>query len=237
MKKLIIFFIIPFILALFTISNSQVGSHQGGWDTSLGYKDVALWGFAHVDSPNVFANINAFDSLKATSSIWWYCKYMDAINLSPGGSGAVETIPTDNTIGGYQLDGPAEYLYFNGAVCNNWGGESDMEVVVRWERNAGLGGANDSIFFDMVCWYKGIGEMVNKSQNLTAGELIGTAGGFTMYSVTFTIDYDIVDNVVQVYDVFSFRLNLNTVRSDLDDVIVNFINFRYKTKVPQPKNY
>lgn len=182
-------------------------------------------------------SITIDDSLKAITSLWWYCKYMDAINLSPGGSGAVQTIPDDNTSGGYQLDAATEYLYFNGGVCNNWDEASDMEVKVRFELNAGSEAAPDSVFFDLKCWYKGVDEDTTKYQLVTKGQLVGNTPQYTMYTATIPIDYDLVHNVVQQGDIFSFRLNLNTTRSDVDNVIVNFGRFRYWSKVPQPTTY
>jgi len=177
------------------------------------------------------------DSLWSVTSIWWYCKYMDGINMSPGGSGAVQIIPDDNTLGGWQFDANTEYLYFNGAVCNNWDEATDMEVNVCWELNAGGGGANDSVFFDLKSWYKGVTEDTTKYQTSTEGELVNNDGRYTKYMVTFTLDYDLAANVIQVGDVLSFRLNLNTGASDVDDVVVVFANFRYRTKVPQPTTY
>ena len=205
----------------------------GGWDrgapesieTKKLYTD-----FADIDSLTV-------GILEASTSIWWYCKYMDAINLSAGGSGATQIIPTDNTIGGYQLNAATEYLYFNGGVCNNWDTTSDLEIKVRWELNAASGSATDSIFLDLICWYKGVGEDTTKYQLLSEGAIVGNQTQYTMNITTFAIDYDLTDNEVEIGDIFSFRLNLNTTKSDIDDVIINFGRFRYPVKVPQPKTY
>jgi len=193
------------------------------------------------DFSNNLLRINGFlevvDSLKASTSLWWYCKYMDAFNLSPGGSGATQIVPTANVIGGYQFNAPTEYLYFNGGVCNNWDEESDIEVKIRWEMNVASLSDNDSIFLDLDCLYKGTDEDTTKHQLLTVGVLVENLPQYTMKTTTFEIDYDLADNVVQQGDVFSFRLNLNTVRSDVDDVIINFGRFEYKTKVLQPTTY
>ncbi|GAG76946.1 unnamed protein product, partial [marine sediment metagenome] len=138
---------------------------------------------------------------------------------------------------GYQLDVNTEYLYFNGAVCNNWDEATDMEVRIFWELNAGGGGADDSVFFDLKSWYKGATEDTTKYQTSTEGELVNNDGQYTAYMITFTLDYDLVANVIQVGDVLSFRLNLNTASSDVDNVVLNYVYFSYKTKVPQPTTY
>ena len=177
------------------------------------------------------------DSLEALTSTWWYCKYMDAIDLSPGGSGATQITPTDNTIGGYQFNAATEYLYFNGGACNNWDEASDLEIKIRWELNAASVGANDSVFLDLACWYKAVDEDTTKYQALTEGVLVGNLAQYTMKTTTFTVDYDLANNVVQIGDIFAFRLSLNTTRSDIDDVIINFGRFKYRTNKPQPITY
>jgi len=48
------------------------------------------------------------------------------------------------------------------------------------------------------------------------------------------IDWDAVDNIVEVGDKMSFILNLETDTSECDDIIINTIMFRYKT--PKPSN-
>jgi len=174
------------------------------------------------------------DNFYSRASYWWYCKYMDAISLSPGGSGATQVVPTANVIGGYNLDAATEYLYFNGAVCNNWDGESDLEVKIRWQ--LGVGGANaaDTVDLKLVCYYMGNGEATTKTQTLEEAVTVGTAAVNTMFTTTFTIDWDLAGNVVEKGDVFSFRLNLETDTSEVDSVTINFGRFRYRTATKQP---
>ena len=230
---------------IFVDSTGYIGSDISGADSFQLYDDGDT---TRLESDNpIKIGENSFivgtdglttvDSIKTSTSIWYYCKYMDAINLAIGGSGAVQTTPTDNTLGGYQLDVATEYLYFNGGVCNNWDTLSDIEVKVRWELNAASGSANDSVFLDLICWYKGNDEDTTKYQALTEGVLVGNETQYTMHTTTLTIDYNLADNVVQKGDVFSFRLNLNTTKSDIDNVIVNFGRFRYKVRSPQPLTY
>jgi len=174
------------------------------------------------------------DNFYSRASYWWYCKYMDAISISPGGSGATQVTPTANVIGGYNLDAATEYLYFNGAVCNNWDGESDLEVKIRWQ--LGMGGANaaDTVDLKLVCYYMGNGEATTKTQTLEEAVTVGTAAVNTMFTTTFTIDWDLAGNVVEEGDVFSFRLNLETDTSEVDNVTINFGRFRYRTATKQP---
>jgi len=162
---------------------------------------------------------------------------MDAINVAPGGSGATEVLPNVDKIGGYRLDAVDEYLYFNGSVCNNWDGINDLRVTIIWELNAASSSDNDSVFLDLACWYKGSDEDTTKYQSLSEGVLVENETQYTMHSTEFTIDYDLADNVVQMGDIFAFRINLNTGSSDVDDVVINFGHFSYKTRKPQPTTY
>jgi len=177
------------------------------------------------------------DSIKASSGIWWYCKYIDALNVAEGASGATWTAPTYNTIGGYQLNANTEYLYFNGNVCNNWIGASDIEIVIVWELNVASVSATDTVELDLLCWYKGETEDTTKYQALNVRTCVGNETRYTMHRITFEMDWDLANNVIEVGDIISFRLNLDTANSDKDDVIFNFTNYRYLTDVPQVKNY
>lgn len=53
---------------------------------------------------------------------------------------------------------------------------------------------------------------------------------YKQFSSTHTINHDETDNVVEVNDIFAFRLNLKTDTSEVDDIIVNFVIFNYQTK-------
>ena len=184
-----------------------------------------------------FAYIDVKDSLKASTSLWWFCHKMSAVNLSSGGSGATEVTPSAHTLGGYQFDNSSEFLYVSESVHDNWDGESDMEVIVRWELNAASTNASDSVFLTLNCLYKKAGEDTTGSQSSTVGVLVGNQSQYTMNTTTFTIDYDLTNNEISAGDVISFKLNLDTANSDVDNVIINFFNFRYKTRVPQPTTY
>lgn len=178
-----------------------------------------------------------FDRVETVTSTWWYCKYVDAINLAKGGSGATEVIPTDDKIGGYRLDAIDEYLYFNAGICNNWDGISDLRIRIVWELNAASSSDNDSVFLDLACWYKGAGEDTTKYQLLTEGVLVENEAQYTMHFTAFALDYDLADNVAQVGDIFAYRLNLNTTRSDIDDVVANFGMVSYRARKPNPTTY
>jgi len=176
-----------------------------------------------------------FAELEALTSIWNYCEYLPAISLSPGGSGATQITPSINTIGGYRLDAETEYLYFSGRICNPWDEISDIEIQVTFEVNTdNSGGADaDTIDLSLLAYYKGSGELINKTQTVETVTVVGKSAQYKQFIATFYIDYDKVDNVVQIGDIFALRLNLETDTSEVDNVIINFIRIMYKTKYPQ----
>jgi len=207
-------------------------------DTVGIYGDLTIQGDIRKIDGTDTTTINE-NGIYASSSPWYYCKYMDAFSLASGGSGATLVTPDNNTLGGYNLDADNEYLYFNAAVCNNWDGASDPIVIIIWEvdvDNTG-GGANDSVEIDLQCWFKGDGETSNKSQALSGRTEIGQSARYKQFMTTLTIDYDDGSNPVEEGDVFTCRLNFDATNSDISDIVINFVRFAYRCKVPNPKAY
>lgn len=179
-------------------------------------------------------NVVVKGTLRSSTSVWWHIQHIDMSAVSKGASNAVWTAQSANNLNGFQLDGDTEYLYFNTHVRDNWDGASDLEVIVRFETNANnSGGADaDTVNFDLVMYFKGDTETTQKTQVLTGSITVGKAAQYYHGSVTFTINWDLANHVVQVGDCCSWRLNLDTGNSDVDDVIVHHGMFRYKTTKP-----
>lgn len=169
--------------------------------------------------------------IRGTSSLWWCCKYIDAFSVSPGLSGATLVPPDRDTLGGYQLNAATEYLYFNGRVCSNWDGATDLIVTVTWEVNVdnSAGNVTDTVDLKLLAYYKGNTDTENKKQEIEIATTVGQAARYKQFTTTFTIDYDLALSIVDVGDTFSFTLNLETDTSEVDDVIVNFCTFSYRT--------
>jgi hypothetical protein len=172
--------------------------------------------------------------IRASSAVYWYCKYMDAQSLAPGASGAIWTTPDANTLGGWQLDAYTENLYFDAAIESNWDAASDLEVEITFEvniDNTGSGSAvGDTVDLQLITYYKGNEEIVNKTQTLEEAIVVGQSAQYKQFRCIFTIDYDLVDNIIDALDRISFILNLETDTSEVDNVIINHSLLRYKTK-------
>lgn len=222
------------------------GRDNDGWDTGAAIYSIAdaNWGAAERGTDMFFQTrdgagaltdqfkITAGGDFKGVTSKWWYCTYIGMIEVSPGGSGATWTAPDANTIGGYRLNAANDYLYFSARVCPNWDAASDIRLGVVFEVNVDNtgGGDADTVDLQLLCYYKGQGDTSSKTQTLEIPVTVGKSPQYKAFSALFTVDYDAVANVVDVYDVLSFRLNLETDTSEVDNVIANFAAFAFKTK-------
>ena len=170
--------------------------------------------------------------LRGATSLWWRIQHVDLVNVSRGASAAVWTALDANHLSGYQLDADTEYLYFNVHVGTDWDEASDLELVIDFETNVdnAAGAGADTVDFDTLMYYKGAGETVNKTQTPGGSVVVGTAARYYEAQAAVTIDWDSGGNVVQVHDCISIRINLDTINSEVDDVIVHHAMFRYKTK-------
>lgn len=175
--------------------------------------------------------------VRADSSVWWHIKEIAMYAIDPGASGATATVPSANTVGGYQLDVDTEYLYFQGEMGSDWDAASDPVLTVTFECNVDNSGGNavDTIDFDLVAYAKGVTDTATKSQSLSGSVTVGACARYTMFSVDIAIDYDDGSNPVSAGDILNFRLNLDTTDSDVDDVVVNHLDFKYKTAKINPE--
>jgi hypothetical protein len=168
--------------------------------------------------------------IRADTSVWYNCHYIDASKVRTAG-GPTETAPDANTLGGWQLDLSTELLYFEARVCNDWDAASDLTVHVCFEvyiDNTG-GLVTDTVDRQLICYYKGDGDVACKTQTLEVATVVGQSAQYKQFNMSFTIDYDAVDNVVDINDKFAFILNLETDTSEVDDIMINHIIFQYTT--------
>lgn len=169
--------------------------------------------------------------IRGATSLWYDAIHISAFSCAPGVSGASCIPPDGNTLGGYRLSAAAHTLYLNESITSTWDGASDISFRVTFEVNVdNTGGADgDTVDLKLVCYYKGDGETVNKTQTLTTPtKTVGKSPRYKRFTTVFTIDWNAGDNEVEVADKISFLLNCEA-SGDVTDVIVNTIMFRYPT--------
>ena len=170
--------------------------------------------------------------IRGTTSLWWSSpQHVSISSVNPGGSGATWIPASANILPGWQLNADSERLTFEGEIHSDWDGATDIEVKVIFESNVDntAGNVADTTDFQLICYYKGSGENVTKTQTLTEAFTVGQIDDHEQYVATLLVNFDEVDNVVQEGDKFAFILNLVTATSEVADITVNHIHIRYKT--------
>lgn len=159
---------------------------------------------------------------------YWHEYNIDVSSVSPGGSGATLINPNVSTLGGYRLDAINEWLFFTTHVEDDWDGFTEAEVEISFEVNvdntAGLD--TDAVQFQVECWHKFPGEYGCDVNSHEGNTVIGKSDIHQL----FVQDLPVPD--IGTDQVITFRLNLNTITSDITSVIVNYVEFKYKTKTP-----
>jgi len=183
-----------------------------------------------------FTDIRATASIRGSTSLWWHAYCVDAASVSPGGSGASWLAADANHLEGYQLDAANEYLYLTACLHSDWDAASDPEIKVTFEIMGAGTGADDKERIIAQCYYKGHdGAVGTKTQSPYGDVTINDDAQYTLYTATITIDHDLAANVVNVGDKMSIRINLDTANSDVDDILISHINFRYRTAKMLPE--
>ena len=71
-----------------------------------------------------------------------------------------------------------------------------------------------------------------KFQTLAVATTVGKSARYKQFKMTFTVDFDAGGNVIDVLDTIAFALNLETDTSEVDDIIINIVELRYKMNRP-----
>ncbi len=172
--------------------------------------------------------------LRSDQSVWWHEHDLFATSLSKGASGATEVAPDSNTIGGWQLNASGETLYYGIHIEEDWDATSDIQVNVWFEVNVDntAGNSGDTVDLQLVARYKGEGDTAIKSQTLEVATTVGASARYKQFKMTFAVDFDSGGNVIDALDVIVFALNLETDTSEVDDIIINLVELRYKLNHP-----
>lgn len=176
-------------------------------------------------------NITLFNNKIIT---YWRCYNLGAFELSDGESNALLILPDRRTIGGYQLNDSTKHLYFTTGIYNDWDGCSNPKIFVFWECNINntRGRIRDKVNLKIICHIKGVSESVIRFQSLKKSMIVGQSPRYKQFVSEFILDYDNVLNPININDSLSFNLFLKTDTSDVKNIIVNRISFKYKARKP-----
>lgn len=159
---------------------------------------------------------------------YWHEYNLPAMNLSPGGSGATLIEPNASSLGGYRLDAINETLYFTSHVESDWDGINDGIFEIAFEVNvdntAGL--VTDTVKLQLEVWHKLPGELVNTVYSLEGNTVVGQSDQHELFEQEITVGN------LRAGEVIAFRINLNTITSQVTSVIVNYVEFKYPTLYP-----
>jgi len=133
---------------------------------------------------------------------YWRNSGHNAINLYS--TEGTRLNPNISSLGGYRLDAIAEYIYF---------------TVLG-------GNAGDVVLFQLECWHKVEGEPGCTVYSLEGSTVVGISDQHDLFKQT------IVVSNIRVNEIISFRINLNTILSDVVNVIVNYVEFKCPTLYP-----
>jgi len=159
---------------------------------------------------------------------YWHEYRIPAVNLSSGGSGATLITPDNSTLGGYQLDRDTEFLFFITHIEDDWDEISNATMEIDFEVNVDNTGGNDTdtVKFQIDCYYKIEGEFANTIQSLSGSTVVGKANQYELSKQTV-----IITNM-RLEEIIAIKLNLDTTNSEVDNVIVNFVELKYQSKTP-----
>lgn len=169
--------------------------------------------------------------LRSATSLYRRYYHVPLTSANPGASGANWVSPNANTTGGWNLTNATHILNGESDIHADWDGASDPKFEVRFATNVDNtgGGTGDTVDLKMVMYYKGVGDTATKSQTVEVATVVGKSARYKQFKVVFPLNYDQVSNVLDVGDIVSFSLNLETDTSEVDDIILSDISFSYLT--------
>jgi hypothetical protein len=178
-----------------------------------------------------------YSSTSATGSIYrydssntggyWHEHNEDGINLSPGSSGSTRVQPNISSLGGWQLNNIGEYVFFDVSIEEDYDGVSSAQLIIYFEVNDdnSLGNPADTVDFQVEFWCKRLGENSNVNHTYNISTVVGTATQHDLFVA-------VINCIPTPESIVAFRLELTTITSDVDDVIINYVKLRYPTHYP-----
>jgi len=175
---------------------------------------------------------NVFTAVQRTATSLYRRYYHIALGAAnPGASGATFVVASANTTGGWRLTNAIHLLRGQVDVHADWDGASDPTFGVKFMCNVNNtgGGVGDTVDLKATVYYKGTGDTACKSQVVEVSTVIGQSPQYKQFTASFPIDWDAVSNVLEVGDIISIILNLETDTSEVDDIVITAMEFSYLT--------
>ena len=178
-------------------------------------------------SENFYSSASYIRLAEDGSGGYWHVRLLDATNLATGASGATLVPPGASTLGGHRLDALTEYLYFDVAVLYDYDGVSDAQVRMFFEVDEDNSGGllTDAVVIHLVFWCKQLGERTTTFQEYNIPVVVGLAEPHDLFEA-------VLNCPPTSFSVIAFRVNLDTVNSDVDSIILNYVQLRYPSFTP-----
>ncbi len=184
-------------------------------------------------------NLTGVGTITGQTAQWWHEYILPASAFSQGASGATTQSPNANTLGGWLLDRDValEELNSTSHMEDDWDGASDPICELYFEVNVDNTGGNDTDTVDIqvIFRYKGDGETAIKTQTVTDTAVVGKSAQYKQFKAKTTLNRGLANNVLGAKDVVSIALGLVAASSEVTNIILNFGEFKYKTKKPAPE--
>jgi len=175
--------------------------------------------------------LRVVDNVRATTSKYRRYYHVPITSVAPGASGATWMPATTNNLSGWRVENASEILENGEDIHSDWDGISDLKLEICFETNVDNSAGNpaDTVDLKAVFYYKGTGDTSCKTQTVEVPTTVGQAAQYTQFCAYFTIDHDLASNEIEVGDVISLQLNLETDTSEVDNIIINKVSFSYLT--------
>jgi len=183
-------------------------------------------------------NLNIDSSIRRITGLgtggYWHEDAISAMVLSPGTSGATLTEANAQSLGGYMLDANNEYLYYAAHIEDDWDGLSDILVEIYFETNEDNAGGNvaDTVDIDIYCYNKtpDDGDYIPNINQFNGSTTIGTVERYMLFTQDILIDAPTCN--ISPMEIIIVRLNFDTVESEINSIIVNYLEIKYQSTSP-----
>lgn len=221
------------LLVLFISTTNVFAQWDGNLNATIFRMDTMKVDFVKVRNQTNIEFWNVDDS-----GMYLHHGHTSAVNTSPGGSGA--TLVVSGATLYFLLDAVNEFLYFDFDIHEDWDANSDVIVEVTFALNVNETEGDDVYASILVDYFSETGETGDdmdapKTQTRSVVHSINsTTNAGTIHSLTFMIDHDLADNVMNIHDEIHVRFWLNDVTSGSIVAAIRFIDLElmYRTKFP-----